>query len=222
MVETFVKMPATWPRIGLFDGPDTLGWNTPHHSQPFHYQPLIARHYSYRQIGQRETRPDIIEVVNIRVEVLPVCAGDWPHRKHEFAFCQSAFACVNPENAGIFSSADLRHANFIEHSVDGVVVKRTEYGHSSVCLYGGVECYLNRGRKNETSIDCNGYPAADMLWADTFCCGAKLVADRHFTDYSTLTLAHCEQCLRKWEVVDGLHFRSSLTVDRAHSRTVRQ
>lgn len=218
MAETFVKISHP-PRIGLFSGKDTIGWNIPQNRNPAAYRSLLARHYSHRQIGQRETRPDIIEVVNIRVEVFAVSAGNWPHHNHEFAFVQSSFACVSPlwkDNEGWetgaavnpFNTAELRHQNFIEHAMDGVLVKQSEYGHSSMDLYAGAECYLNLDGKNDTRIDCQGYPAADMLWADTFCCGAKLIADQHFTDYSTLTTAHCEECCRKWEVVDGLHFRS--------------
>lgn len=212
-MKTFIKMPTGGPHIGLFDGALEFGWNTPQHSQPLYYQPLIARHYSYRQIGQRETRRDIIEVVNIRVEVMPTCPGDWPHKKHEFAFCQSAFASVSPQHGG----ADVRHQNFVEHLVDGVVVHRFAYGHSGMDLYGSVVCFQRKDSRHKIQIDCQGYAAAGMLREDTFCCGGKLIHDREFVDYSTLELAHCDQCLRKWEIVDGLSFRSSARVDHAHS-----
>ena len=60
--------------------------------------------------------------------------------------------------------------------------------------------------RRNSFLDCAGYCAARMLWADSFCCGHPLRKLQEFTGYSTLTIAECTHCKATWEIGDGRHF----------------
>lgn len=148
------------------------------------------------QVGTQGRYVEIVKPDNL-LGVLKVESARWQvdgfFHKHEFRYILQA------ETLPTF----IKHSEFVEHWLDGVLLGRFEWGHGVVEAYSSSQTWTEKQNKKHYYTQLI---SSRVLLHDLPCCGGKFVVEKSITDYFTLQKGHCDHCDSKWDVTDGHHF----------------
>ena len=91
--------------------------------------------------------------------------------------------------------------NFIRHYKDGDGPDQFGWGHSAVDAYRSSWGWEWSG----THWRCD-LIASRVLLLELPCCGGQYRSDKEITDYTCVSIGHCDHCRQNWEIVDGYAF----------------